>query len=346
VRPGDRLSLGPLSATIVGLHGHPRLVALEFEGSPGAVWDGLAHHGRPIQYSHLTEPLALWDTWTSIAGPPVAFEPPSAGFVLTWDALARMTMGACDSRRSPRGRHLLHRRSCARRTAALRRALTGFRVRRPTPSAGRASKAAASSRSGRPWCVRSEHAAALDPVVPAGEGVASQRIDGSSRLELVNALLSGTHEPGTSHYDMLGAFVDEITLTESTARLDEHGYRTHEFGDSICGGGGNAVARQESLVTADGRADLMSPGAPGDDGMGSETTSSRRPCRTASPVRSAPRPAILVAASHLVVRRLVCRSVTSVAPSRRSSVMVTRPSRPRVASETGVLDRPAALGAG
>ena len=33
-------------------------------------------------------PLALWDVWTPIAGPPVAFEPPSAGFALDWRALA------------------------------------------------------------------------------------------------------------------------------------------------------------------------------------------------------------------------------------------------------------------
>ena len=35
-------------------------------------------------------PLAIWDTWTPIAGPPVAFEPPSAGFVLDWKTLASM----------------------------------------------------------------------------------------------------------------------------------------------------------------------------------------------------------------------------------------------------------------
>jgi S-adenosylmethionine:tRNA ribosyltransferase-isomerase len=78
-----------------------------------------------------------------------------------------------------------------------------------------------------------EHAAALGPVVRAGEAVASQRIDGSSRLRIVSAILSGTHEPGTSHYDMLRAFVDEGMLTRISQSLDEHGYLTHEFGDSV-----------------------------------------------------------------------------------------------------------------
>ena len=41
------------------------------------IWEGLARHGRPIQYSYLPAPLAVWDTWTTIASRPVAFEAPS-----------------------------------------------------------------------------------------------------------------------------------------------------------------------------------------------------------------------------------------------------------------------------
>src|SRR5262249_1754756 len=90
LQPGDRLVLGPLSATVEGLLGHPRLVSLRFDGTPDAIWTGLARHGRPIQYAHVPVPLALWDVWTSVAGPPVAFESPSAGFALDWRALAAM----------------------------------------------------------------------------------------------------------------------------------------------------------------------------------------------------------------------------------------------------------------
>src|SRR2546429_7349056 len=72
--------MGPLSAKSLPLPDHPRLILLEFDHSRDELWAGLAHHGRPIQYSHVPVPLALWDVWTPIAGPPVAFEPPSAGF--------------------------------------------------------------------------------------------------------------------------------------------------------------------------------------------------------------------------------------------------------------------------
>lgn len=79
---GDRLMVGALPATVEALLNHPRLVLLRFEGSPHAVWEGLARHGRPIQYAHMPDPLAMWDVWTPIAGLAVAFEPPSAGFAL------------------------------------------------------------------------------------------------------------------------------------------------------------------------------------------------------------------------------------------------------------------------
>ena len=63
-------------------------MTIGFAGSVDAVWTGLAQHGRPIQYAHVDMPLALWDVWTPVAGAPVAFEPPSAGFALSWRALA------------------------------------------------------------------------------------------------------------------------------------------------------------------------------------------------------------------------------------------------------------------
>ena len=146
-RLGDRLTLGPLQARIVRLHDHPRLVGVEFEGSPGTVWEGLARHGRPIQYSHVPTPLALWDTWTSIAGPPVAFEPPSSGFVLDWDALAAMT------RRGVRFATITHAAGIS--STGTPRSMRccpsmnpiGFRHPPPRPSARLARAADASSRS-------------------------------------------------------------------------------------------------------------------------------------------------------------------------------------------------------
>jgi len=78
-----------------------------------------------------------------------------------------------------------------------------------------------------------EHAATDDGRVQAGEGIATQRIGPSSRLRVVDAILSGTHEPGTSHYELLRAFLDDATLERATRELDDRNYLTHEFGDSV-----------------------------------------------------------------------------------------------------------------
>jgi hypothetical protein len=89
--PGDRLQLGPLRATVERLQDHPRLALLRFDGSARDIWAGFARHGKPIQYAHVSKPLALWDVWSPIAANPVAFEPPSAGFVLSWETLGSIT---------------------------------------------------------------------------------------------------------------------------------------------------------------------------------------------------------------------------------------------------------------
>ena len=64
------------------------------------------------------------------------------------------------------------------------------------------------------------------------QGVATQRLGPTSRLRVVDAILSGTHEPGSNHYE-LRAFADEATLRRADRELEAGGYRTHEFGGSV-----------------------------------------------------------------------------------------------------------------
>ncbi|HEV2860586.1 MAG TPA: S-adenosylmethionine:tRNA ribosyltransferase-isomerase [Pyrinomonadaceae bacterium] len=230
---GDRLVLGPLSATVERLSGHPRLVSLRFDGSADEVWSGLARHGRPIQYAHVASPLALWDVWTRIAGPPVAFEPPSAGFALDWHTLAEL-----------RGRGaefatITHAAGISSTGDEELDRLLPFDEPYRIPEATARAVSRAKSKGRRVIAVGTtvvralEHAAAGDGRVRAGEAVATQRLGPSTRLRVVDAILSGTHEPGTSHYELLRAFLDDATLRRATAELEVRGYRTHEFGDSV-----------------------------------------------------------------------------------------------------------------
>ncbi|MBC7932131.1 MAG: S-adenosylmethionine:tRNA ribosyltransferase-isomerase [Rubrivivax sp.] len=230
---GDRLTLGPLRATVERLLDHTRLVSLLFDGTPDEVWAGLARHGRPIQYAHVNTPLALWDVWTRIAGPPVAFEPPSAGFALDWHALAAMR------ERGAEFETITHAAGISSTgDEDLDRLLPFDEPYRISEAAAHA-VSRARARGGRVVAVGTsvvralEHAATGDGDVRAGEGLATQHIGRSSCLRVVDALLSGTHEPGTSHYELLRAFLDDATLQRTSAELEAGGYRTHEFGDSV-----------------------------------------------------------------------------------------------------------------
>jgi S-adenosylmethionine:tRNA ribosyltransferase-isomerase len=231
--PGDVLELGPLRATVRRLLDHPRLVELRFAGSPAQFWSGLATHGRPIQYAYVKPELALWDVWTPIAGAPAAFEPPSAGFALDWRLLADLR------RRGVEFATITHAAGISSTGDATLDALLPLDEPYRISEAAAAAIARARARRGRviavgTTVVRALEAAALPAGgVRAGEGVANERVGPGTRLRIVDAILSGTHEPGTSHYDLLGAFTDGETLSHADHELEAHGYRTHEFGDSV-----------------------------------------------------------------------------------------------------------------
>src|SRR2546426_299363 len=177
---GDRLALGPLSATVEALLDHPRLVSLRFDGTADAIWDGLARHGRPIQYAHVPIGLALWDVWTPIASLPVAFEPPSAGFALDWRSIRAM----CE--RGITFVTITHAAGISSTgDAELDRRLPfdePYRIPEATAAAIWRTRAAG----GRIVAVGTtvvralEHAAAYDGVVRAGDAVATTRIGPTS----------------------------------------------------------------------------------------------------------------------------------------------------------------------
>ncbi len=308
----DRLALGPLSATVTRLLGHPRLVALHFHGSADDIWAGISRHGRPIQYAHVAAPLLLWDVWTPIASPPVAFEPPSAGFALDWRTIAAMRSRGVNFATithaagiSSTGDPELDRRlpfdepynipaSTARAIASAR--ASGGRIVAVGTTVVRALEHAAGPRrhddakdaprrhegttdtprrrddategtrrhdgttdtprrhddategtrrhegtkdgprrrddaTGGPR--RHDDTKPGDWNVRAGPGVATQRIGPGTRLLVVDAILTGVHERGTSHYELLRAFADDRTLAAADDEMAARGYRPHEFGDSI-----------------------------------------------------------------------------------------------------------------
>ena len=230
---GDRLVLGPLSATIERLLDHPRLVDLQLDGPADAIWAGLARHGRPIQYAYLPVPLQLWDAWSPVAGRPVAFEPPSAGFALDWRMVeAIRARGATFAT-------LTHTAGISSTGDSELDSMLPFDEPYRIPESTACAVENSRARGGRiiaagTTVVRAlEHAARRDGRVHAGDGLATQRVGPETELRVVDAILTGVHEPGTSHHELLRAFADDATLLRAISQLDAAGYRSHEFGDSV-----------------------------------------------------------------------------------------------------------------
>jgi len=230
---GDWLDLGPLHAMVIRQLGHPRLVLLRFEGTADTVWQGIAQHGKPIQYAHVEDPLALWDVWTRVANRPAAFEPPSAGFLLDWGMLA-------DLQRRGIGFATLTHAAGISSTGD-----PGLDARLPLdepydlPEATVWAIVRARQRRGRIVALGTtvlralEHAAAKPDGLAPGPGLATQRIGGHTRLRMVDALVTGVHQRGESHYELMRAFASDPLLDRVSAELERRGYRSHEFGDSV-----------------------------------------------------------------------------------------------------------------
>jgi S-adenosylmethionine:tRNA ribosyltransferase-isomerase len=231
--PEDPLFLGPLRATIDKTLGHPRFVALTFEGTPAEIWAGLARHGRPIQYAHVPAPLALWDVWTSHAALPAAFEPPSAGFLLSWRVQAEIRA------RGARFATLTHAAGISSTGDLVLDVRLPFDEPYFIPSATSEALRTAKSRGGRVVAIGTtvvralEHAAREDGIVGSGFGIADQRIGADTVLRVVDAIVTGTHEPGSSHHELLRAFAGDASLIHARDELERCHYTTHEFGDSV-----------------------------------------------------------------------------------------------------------------
>jgi S-adenosylmethionine:tRNA ribosyltransferase-isomerase len=211
---------------------HPRLIEMRFQASVEAIWEGLARHGRPIQYAHLSQPLEIWDTWTRVASQPVAFEPPSASFILDWAMIQLL--------RSRRARFATLTHAAGISSTGdpdLDRLLPFDEPYHIPPST--AALIATNRGRGRVIAIGTtvvralEHAARPDGTIRSGNGIATERVGPLTQLRVVDAIVSGVHEQGTSHYELLRAFQDGESLERMESEAEARGYRRHEFGDSV-----------------------------------------------------------------------------------------------------------------
>ena len=181
-----------------------------------AIWAGLARHGRPIQYAHVPEPLALWDVWTADRRPcrsrSSRRRPASRS---TGDCSARCaTRGVGFATLTHAAGHLVHRRSRARCALPFDEPYRlpgdhGARRLRATARARRPGRRASAPRSSRAL----EHAAraAGGCVAGAGHGDAADR-PAARRCASSTRSSPARTSRDSSHYELLRAFATTTTL--------------------------------------------------------------------------------------------------------------------------------------
>lgn len=236
LKVGDRVSCGAdLEARVTEVDvEHPRLVRLAFAGSPSRMWSRIASVGRPVQYSYVTRPLPLYHVETLFASRPWAAEMPSAGRWLTQRLFEALLA---------RGVHV------ARVTHAAGLSSTGeptLDARLPLPERYDVPRetvvaaARAKARGGRIVAVGTSAARALessarrgDRGLVAGEEVTSLRLGPEERLRFVDAILTGMHEPGTSHFELLSGLARREDLARASEVGSREGFLLHEFGDAM-----------------------------------------------------------------------------------------------------------------
>ena len=96
----------------------------------------------------------------------------------------------------------------------------------------------------------------------AGAGIARNRIGPETRLAVPDAVLTGMHAPGESHYELLRAFAADGTLRRAAKAAQDDGYRSHEFGDVMLLSRQRVVRAAGSHRSASARRTPKAPKAP------------------------------------------------------------------------------------
>jgi S-adenosylmethionine:tRNA ribosyltransferase-isomerase len=235
LEPGAQLRLGDgLSAVVEEVSAaSPRLVAVRFSLGGAALWAALYRLGRPVQYAHVAAPLENWHTQTPFASRPWSVEMPSAGRPLTFSLLAALREAGV------RVASLTHAAGLSSTGDAAIDALLPMPERFDLPAATVRAVVEARAAGRRVVAVGTTVVRALEGCAAAhggelvpGEATTDLRIGEAHTLRVADALLTGMHDVGTSHRELLHAFAPESLLRASWTHAEAKGYLGHEFGDA------------------------------------------------------------------------------------------------------------------
>ena len=195
---------------------------------PAPVGRYLAHHGHAIRYRHVPRAWPIETYQTVFADEPGSAEMPSASRPFTEELVTRLVT---------RGIHfvpLLLHTGVSSLEGGERPYPERYRVPRDTAAMINAVRAGGGHVVAAGTTVVRALATVTDDhgVVHPGAGWTDVVVTGDTPMTAVDGLLTGWHEPESTHLWMLEAFADRAVLADAYARALELGYRWHEFGDS------------------------------------------------------------------------------------------------------------------
>jgi S-adenosylmethionine:tRNA ribosyltransferase-isomerase len=231
---GGRLEISPeFSAEVLAVSPEsPRLVTLRFSRRGVEMWIGIYAYGRPIQYSYLSDALALWSVQTAYASRPWAMEMPSAGYPLNWEILLNL------KRRGIGLAWLTHAAGLSATGDEDLEARLPFAEQFDIPQSTIDAIHRTRRAEGRVIAVGTtvvralEGCAALNGCLIAGRGQTDLVLDRQFKLQIVDGILTGIHDPAHSHFRLLRAFAGEAVLRAAWRHALQAGYLCHEFGDA------------------------------------------------------------------------------------------------------------------
>ena len=227
---GQRLQL-PAGGEVELLAGHlgARLWVADLRLGGRDLIEYLEAHGRPIRYGHAAGNWPLGAYQNVYANEPGSAEMPSAGRPFTAEAITRLVARGVDVVPV-----LLHTG-----VSSLERGEPPYPERFEVSEASAARINLARSLGGRVIVVGTtsvralESAAEPDGRVRAAAGWTHLVIGAGRPLRTVEGVLSGFHDRGSSHLQLLEGVAGAGLLERAYASAREHGYLRHEFGDVL-----------------------------------------------------------------------------------------------------------------
>lgn len=226
---GERLRVGRAQTTVARRRSDiPFLWTLVFDVEPGL--EPILEAGEPIRYSYVPSPVSLEHYQTVYAARPGSSEAPSAGRPFTWRLLRE-----------------LRRRGVELAEIVLHTGLSSFQdddfdaehhlfeewFDVPEETARAVNDAKRVVGVGTTVVRALESAASKAGAVEARTGWTTLAVGPEHPPRVVDALITGLHEPQASHFDLLRAFLPEPLLSRAYVEAVDRRYLWHEFGDSM-----------------------------------------------------------------------------------------------------------------